>query len=506
MTLTVRSSSLTGATTAARALTHAEMDANWAHVIESSNQNFTPSGIALASPASRSVEDKLSELGVSVNDHSGVAGDGSTNSGVGIQAVLDAAGDLATGGSVGVEVGLPAGEFITNQQLVIPNKVKLVGKGRRSSVIKAGASFPVDTAMVRLGDGTDVVFDCRVESLALNCNSVSGSKGIYSTDAQEGAGARDVLIQNHMAYGIDFDDSGASNFNDHYLIDNVEIYASASATGTIGFRYKGLKNGGQLRRITCSAASGAVDQTAGVKVEGTGAAGAHVTILGLNCERVTDGLLLDTNGGATANNVSLNTSGTNVVNINSTQPVFLSGLQRGAGTNIVNNQTLSQTLTDSRLAWYIATGSGEGYQVLSAAGNTSTDGNVVGSDQPAWKLKSTATSGSGSRAVIDLVDGNGDGWRIWNLPDGTSDPLSLRPITAWVVGSAALTLLDDGTVICHNQALATDATGGFLYVPSCAGTPTGTPTTQAGRVPLVVDTTNNRLYFYSGGSWRNAGP
>jgi hypothetical protein len=44
MTLTVRSSSLTGATTAARALTHAEMDANWAHVIESSNQNFTPSG------------------------------------------------------------------------------------------------------------------------------------------------------------------------------------------------------------------------------------------------------------------------------------------------------------------------------------------------------------------------------------------------------------------------------------------------------------------------------
>jgi hypothetical protein len=44
MTLTVRSASLTGATTAARALTHAEMDANWAHVIESSNQNFTPSG------------------------------------------------------------------------------------------------------------------------------------------------------------------------------------------------------------------------------------------------------------------------------------------------------------------------------------------------------------------------------------------------------------------------------------------------------------------------------
>lgn len=39
MTLTVRSASVTGATTAARALTYAEMDANWDHVA-----NFTPSG------------------------------------------------------------------------------------------------------------------------------------------------------------------------------------------------------------------------------------------------------------------------------------------------------------------------------------------------------------------------------------------------------------------------------------------------------------------------------
>jgi hypothetical protein len=45
MTLTVRSASVTGATTASRALTHAEMDANWAHVIQSANLNFLPSGI-----------------------------------------------------------------------------------------------------------------------------------------------------------------------------------------------------------------------------------------------------------------------------------------------------------------------------------------------------------------------------------------------------------------------------------------------------------------------------
>jgi hypothetical protein len=57
-----------------------------------------------------------------------------------------------------------------------------------------------------------------------------------------------------------------------------------------------------------------------------------------------------------------------------------------------------------------------------------------------------------------------------------------------------------------SAALATNATNGFLYVPTCAGTPTGTPTAITGMAPIVVNTTNNKLYFYSGGSWRDAGP
>jgi len=55
-------------------------------------------------------------------------------------------------------------------------------------------------------------------------------------------------------------------------------------------------------------------------------------------------------------------------------------------------------------------------------------------------------------------------------------------------------------------AIATTATDGFLYVPTCAGTPTGTPTAITGMAPIVVNTTNNKLYFYSSGVWRDAGP
>jgi len=69
-----------------------------------------------------------------------------------------------------------------------------------------------------------------------------------------------------------------------------------------------------------------------------------------------------------------------------------------------------------------------------------------------------------------------------------------------------VTIPTTGGCVVGTAALATNATDGFLYVPTCAGTPTGTPTAQTGTVPIVVDTTNNKLYFYSGAAWRDAGP
>jgi hypothetical protein len=79
-------------------------------------------------------------------------------------------------------------------------------------------------------------------------------------------------------------------------------------------------------------------------------------------------------------------------------------------------------------------------------------------------------------------------------------------IAASTNGTERLRVDSNGNVVINTAAVATTATNGFLYVPSCAGTPTGTPTTFTGRVPIVVDATNNKLYFYSGGQWRDAGP
>lgn len=53
-----------------------------------------------------------------------------------------------------------------------------------------------------------------------------------------------------------------------------------------------------------------------------------------------------------------------------------------------------------------------------------------------------------------------------------------------------------------SSALATNATTGFVDLPTCAGTPTGTPTTTAtGHMSFVVDSTNHILYGFYSAAW-----
>lgn len=57
-------------------------------------------------------------------------------------------------------------------------------------------------------------------------------------------------------------------------------------------------------------------------------------------------------------------------------------------------------------------------------------------------------------------------------------------------------------IVAATAILATTATTGFMYMPTCAGTPTGTPVAQTGTVPWVYDTTNHKICVYEGGTWK----
>lgn len=65
----------------------------------------------------------------------------------------------------------------------------------------------------------------------------------------------------------------------------------------------------------------------------------------------------------------------------------------------------------------------------------------------------------------------------------------------------------DGDVVIGDgnasaTVIATTATSGFLRVPTCAGPPTGAAVDGS----IVIDTTNHKIYFRSGGTWRDGGP
>ncbi len=114
-----------------------------------------------------------------------------------------------------------------------------------------------------------------------------------------------------------------------------------------------------------------------------------------------------------------------------------------------------------------------------------------------------ATGGSGSNiagASQTIAGGIGTGTGIGGsivFQTAIAGGSSSTPNTL----ATALTIDQKLNIVCNNAAIATTATDGFLYLTSCAGAPTGVPTTFTGRNAIIYDTTNNKIWVYNG-SWR----
>lgn len=59
-----------------------------------------------------------------------------------------------------------------------------------------------------------------------------------------------------------------------------------------------------------------------------------------------------------------------------------------------------------------------------------------------------------------------------------------------------------GNVVVGGGLLGGAATDEFVYIPTVAGNPSGTPTTKTGSVAMIYDTVNDELFIYNG-AWRS---
>ena len=122
----------------------------------------------------------------------------------------------------------------------------IYGAGRggngRGTTIQAVAGFPATCdglttgcPLLRLGSGA-TTFAHRIENLTLDCNSVSGCIGLYSTDINEQSGAIHFAVLNFSNIGILIDGSGANSagpfFSQNYSLSDGEVYALNSAIST----------------------------------------------------------------------------------------------------------------------------------------------------------------------------------------------------------------------------------------------------------------------------------
>ncbi len=132
----------------------------------------------------------------------------------------------------------------------------------------------------------------------------------------------------------------------------------------------------------------------------------------------------------------------------------------------------------------------------------------IGTAAPGYPL--SLDSGGAGLPLFNITNAGANPTFIGNASNlfvgGNAADLGIRSGLALMLGSngantPVITLTLTGSLVIGTAAIATNATDGFIYIPTCAGTLTGVPSAQTGRVAMVYDTTNNEFWIYDGG-WK----
>lgn len=200
----------------------------------------------------------------------------------------------------------------------------------------------------------------------------------------------------------------------------------------------------------------------------------------------------------------------------------------GAGDVFFGEDTLVWITATKRLG--VGTGAPAAQVDISDTGTSSTRGLTISQhndNTTAPKLELRKSRGTKAiPATLNPGDSPGNfGFRAWNgsfysdcviflssvgTLSGINYPSQLTfQLNDGVAGTKdrlKLTALGNVVLFGSGDLLATSAVDGFLYITSCNGLPTGTPTVESAKVPLVVDANALRLKMHVGGAWRDVLP
>jgi hypothetical protein len=139
---------------------------------------------------------------------------------------------------------------------------------------------------------------------------------------------------------------------------------------------------------------------------------------------------------------------------------------------------------------------------ISATGNTGTGAGIILDNTTAGGGAALTIRNNGSVSAWFGNDCAINGGSSLDAAIATQTGLGIR-FCVNNSATATMQITSGQNVVVGASALATNATDGFLYIPSCAGTPTGTPTTYTGRVALVYNSSGDVLYIYNPSTgWR----
>jgi len=222
------------------------------------------------------------------------------------------------------------------------------------TIIKAGASFPTSTALVKLGDGVGFSHNTRIEDVLIDCNGKTGGIGILGDRLAEKSGAFNVQIYNCKATGVRVADSNSQ----FWSLENLEITANAALTsGTNGIEVTGGAIIGTIRNVTVnpgssggqinagiylnSAHGGVIENIHGEFVNAVVQVGDTVAVTGVNLEGIS--------GSANGPVVDV----VKIANLAGTTGIRMSGVKMYGATNSIDDLKSGVLLTEDSRGLYL---------------------------------------------------------------------------------------------------------------------------------------------------------